>query len=92
MEAQRMAAEKQAQNSGENMQNNHQQQSHQNPSAQNYEQYPASEMPPIPEGVYNDVDYAMPTDADMGYIPEMPENEEPSNLVSHQEQKKHYSK
>ena len=60
MEAQRMAAEKQA---------------------QNYEQYPASEMPPIPEGVYNDVDYAMPTDADMGYIPEMPENEEPSNII-----------
>ena len=81
MEAQRMAAEKQAQNSGENMQNNHQQHSHQNPSAQNYEQYPASEMPPIPEGVYNDVDYAMPTDADMGYIPEMPENEEPSNII-----------
>ena len=81
MEAQRMAAEKQAQNSGENMQNNHQQQSHQNPSAQNYEQYPASELPPIPEGVYNDVDYAMPTDADMGYIPEMPENEEPSNII-----------
>ena len=81
MEAQRMAAEKQAQNSGENMQNNHQQQSHQNPSAQNYEQYPASEMPPIPEGVYNDVDYAMPTDADMGDIPEMPENEEPSNII-----------
>lgn len=81
MEAQRMVAEKQAQNSGENMQNNHQQQSHQNPSAQNYEQYPASEMPPIPEGVYNDADYAMPTDADMGYIPEMPENEEPSNII-----------
>lgn len=81
MEAQRMAAEKQAQNSGENMQNNHQQQSHQNPSAQNYEQYPASKMPPIPEGVYNDADYAMPTDADMGYIPEMPENEEPSNII-----------
>ena len=81
MEAQRMAAEKQAQNSGENMQNNHQQQSHQNPSAQNYEQYPASEMPPIPEGVYNDADYAMPTDTDMGYIPEMPENEEPSNII-----------
>ena len=81
MEAQRMATEKQAQNSGENMQNNHQQQSHQNPSAQNYEQYPASEMPPIPEGVYNDADYAMPTDADMGYIPEMPENEEPSNII-----------
>ena len=81
MEAQRMAAEKQAQNSGENMQNNHQQQSHQNPSAQNYEQYPASEMPPIPEGVYNDADYAMPTDVDMGYIPEMPENEEPSNII-----------
>ena len=81
MEAQRMAAEKQAQNSGENMQNNHQQQSHQNPSAQNYEQYPVSEMPPIPEGVYNDADYAMPTDADMGYIPEMPENEEPSNII-----------
>ena len=81
IEAQRMAAEKQAQNSGENMQNNHQQQSHQNPSAQNYEQYPASEMPPIPEGVYNDADYAMPTDADMGYIPEMPENEEPSNII-----------
>ena len=81
MEAQRMAAEKQAQNSGENMQNNHQQQSHQNPSAQNYEQYPASEIPPIPEGVYNDVDYAMPTDVDMGYIPEMPENEEPSNII-----------
>lgn len=81
MEAQRMAAEKQAQNSGENMQNNHQQQSHQNSSAQNYEQYPASEMPPIPEGVYNDADYAMPTEADMGYIPEMPENEEPSNII-----------
>ena len=81
MEAQRMAAEKQAQNSGENMQNNHQQQSYQNPSAQNYEQYPASEMPPIPEGVYNDADYAMPTDADMGYIPEMPENEEPLNII-----------
>ena len=81
MEAQRMAAEKQAQNSGENMQNNHQQQSHQNPSAQNYEQYPASEMPPIPEGVYNDADYVMPTDADIGYIPEMPENEEPSNII-----------
>lgn len=81
MEAQRMTAEKQAQNSGENMQNNHQQQSHQNPSAQNYEQYPASKMPPIPEGVYNDADYAMPTDADMGYIPEMPENEEPSNII-----------
>ena len=81
MEAQRMAAEKQAQNSGENMQNNHQQHSHQNPSAQNYEQYPASEMPPIPEGVYNDVDYAMPTETDMGYIPEMPENEEPSNII-----------
>ena len=81
MEAQRMAAEKQAQNSGENMQNNHQQQSHQNPSAQNYEQYPASEMPPIPEGVYNDVDYAMPTETEMGYIPEMPENEEPSNII-----------
>ena len=81
MEAQRMAAEKQAQNSGENMQNNHQQQSYQNPSAQNYEQYPASEMPPIPEGVYNDADYAMPTDADMGYIPEMPENEGPSNII-----------
>lgn len=81
MEAQRMATEKQAQNSGENMQNNHQQQSHQNPSAQNYEQYPASEMPPIPEGVYNDADYAMPTETDMGYIPEMPENEEPSNII-----------
>ena len=81
MEAQRMAAEKQAQNSGENVQNNHQQQSHQNPSAQNYEQYPANEMPPIPEGVYNDADYAMPTEADMGYIPEMPENEEPSNII-----------
>ena len=81
MEAQRMAAERQAQNSGENMQNNHQQQSHQNPSTQNYEQYPASEMPPIPEGVYNDADYAMPTDADMGYIPEMPENEGPSNII-----------
>ena len=81
MEAQRMAAEKQAQNSGENMQNNHQQQSHQNPSAQNYEQYPASEMPPIPEGVYNDADYAMPTETDMGYISEMPENEEPSNII-----------
>ena len=81
MEAQRMAAEKQAQNSGENMQNNHQQQSHQNPSTQNYEQYPASEMPPIPEGVYNDADYAMPTEADMGYIPEMPENEETSNII-----------
>ena len=81
MEAQRMAAEKQAQNSGENMQNNHQQQSHQNPSAQNYEQYPASEMPPIPEGVYNDADYAMPTETDMGYIPEMPENEELSNII-----------
>ena len=81
MEAQRMAAEKQAQNSGENVQNNHQQQSHQNPSAQNYEQYPASEMPPIPEGVYNDADYAMPTETDMGYIPEMPENEEPSNII-----------
>ena len=38
-------------------------------------------MPPIPEGVYNDADYAMPTDADMGYIPEMPENEEPSNII-----------
>ena len=81
IEAQRMAAEKQAQNSGENMQNNHQQHSHQNPSAQNYEQYPASEMPPIPEGVYNDADYAMPTETDMGYIPEMPENEEPSNII-----------
>ena len=81
MEAQRMAAEKQAQNSGENVQNNHQQQSHQNPSTQNYEQYPASEMPPIPEGVYSDADYAMPTEADMGYIPEMPENEEPSNII-----------
>ena len=81
MEAQRMAAEKQAQNSGENVQNNHQQQSHQNPSTQNYEQYPASEMPPIPEGVYNDADYAMPTEADMGYIPEMSENEEPSNII-----------
>ena len=81
MEAQRMAAEKQAQNSGENVQNNHQQQSHQNPSTQNYEQYPANEMPSIPEGVYNDADYAMPTEADMGYIPEMPENEEPSNII-----------
>ena len=81
MEAQRMAAEKQAQNSGENMQNNHQQQGHQNSSAQNYEQYPASEMPPIPEGVYNDADYAMPTEVDMGYIPEMPENEGPSNII-----------
>ena len=85
MEAQRMAAEKQAQNSGENVQNghsqaNHAQNNHQNPG-QNYEQYPASEMPPIPEGVYNDADYAMPTEADMGYIPEMPENEEPSNII-----------
>ena len=85
MEAQRMAAEKQAQNSGENVQNghsqaNHAQNNHQNPG-QNYEQYPASEMPPMPEGVYNDADYAMPTEADMGYIPEMPEDEGQSNII-----------
>lgn len=85
MEAQRMAAKKQAQNSGENVQNghsqaNHAQNNHQNPG-QNYEQYPASEMPPMPEGVYNDADYAMPTEADMGYIPEMPEDEGQSNII-----------
>ena len=38
------------------------------------------DIPPIPEGVYNDADYAMPTDDELGYMPEMEEEAE-SNII-----------
>ena len=45
------------------------------------EQYPAGEMPPLPEGPYNDADYAVPTDG-LGYAPEMVENSpEDENII-----------
>ena len=35
-------------------------------------EYPEAEIPPIPEGVYNDADYAMPSSEEMGgYMPEL---------------------
>ena len=34
------------------------------------------DIPPIPEGVYNDADYAMPTDDGLGYMPEIDEPHE----------------
>ena len=45
------------------------------------EQYPAGEMPPLPEGPYNDADYAVPTDG-LGYAPETVENSpEDENII-----------
>ena len=45
------------------------------------EPYPAGEMPPLPEGPYNDADYAVPTDG-LGYAPEMVENSpEDENII-----------
>ena len=35
------------------------------------ENMPGGEMPPIPEGPYNDADYAMPPVDENGYVPEM---------------------
>ena len=40
-----------------------------------------SEIPPIPEGVYNDADYAMPTEEDMGFMLEGMEENEPQNII-----------
>ena len=35
-------------------------------------EYPEAEIPPVPEGVYNDADYAMPSSEEMGgYMPEL---------------------
>ena len=42
------------------------------------EQYPESEIPPIPEGVYNDSDYVMPLEDELGYMPEI---EEQDNII-----------
>ena len=39
--------------------------------------YPEGDIPPIPQGPYNDVDYAIPTDDGLGYIPEMDMEELP---------------
>ena len=41
--------------------------------------YSEADMPPIPEGVYNDADYAMPVDEGLGYAPptdELPQAED----------------
>ena len=40
-----------------------------------------SEIPPIPEGIYNDADYAMPTEEDMGFMLEGMEENEPQNII-----------
>ena len=45
------------------------------------EPYLAGEMPPLPEGPYNDADYAVPTDG-LGYAPETVENSpEDENII-----------
>ena len=45
--------------------------------------YPEGEIPPIPQGPYNDADYAMPLDDGLGYAPEMEIEESPQaeNLI-----------
>ena len=49
------------------------------------EQYNAPEIqgdiPPLPEGPYNDADYAMPTEAELGYMPEMEELPQAENII-----------
>ena len=43
--------------------------------------YVEGEIPPIPEGPYNDADYAMPTDEGLGYAPEMEELPQAENII-----------
>ena len=44
-------------------------------------EYPEAEMPPIPEGVYNDADYAMPSPEEIGgYVPEL-EDKQQENIL-----------
>ena len=43
--------------------------------------YPESGLPPIPEGAYNDADYVMPTEEDMGYMLDGLEEHEPQNII-----------
>ena len=43
--------------------------------------YPESGLPPIPEGAYNDADYIMPTEEDMGYMLDGLEEHEPQNII-----------
>ncbi len=38
-------------------------------------------MPPIPQGPYNDADYAMPPEAELGYMPEMEELPQVQNII-----------
>ena len=49
------------------------------------EQYNAPEIqgdiPSLPEGPYNDADYAMPPEAELGYMPEMEELPQAENII-----------
>ena len=51
----------------------HEEQYYENTANQNHSEN--MEIPPIPEGPYNDADYAMPSDEELGYMPEIEEQE-----------------
>ena len=40
-----------------------------------------ADIPPLPEGPYNDADYAMPPEVELGYMPEMEELPQVENII-----------
>ena len=47
----------------------------------NVNNYSEADIPPIPEGIYNDVDYAMPVDDGLGYAPPIEELPQAENII-----------
>ena len=43
--------------------------------------YSDSDIPPMPEGVFNDADYAMPTEDGLGYMPEVEEMQSNEQII-----------
>ena len=57
------------------------------------DEYPESEIPPIPEGVYNDADYAMPSPEEIGgYVPELEDMQQENILFGKQSKAKENKK
>ena len=47
----------------------------------NVNNYSEADIPPIPEGIYNDADYAMPVDDGLGYAPPIEELPQAENII-----------
>ena len=47
----------------------------------NVNNYSEADIPPIPEGIYNDADYAMPVDEGLGYAPPIEELPQAENII-----------